>query len=195
MTRKLGSPRLPFFPAPGQTGAVFVAPGSPAIGTNPKIGFSVDGNLSVVNGAGTMARFDRTTGALLGTAPLAVGSALVVPADALFDAAGLLFPIEWPEPFGLVMAEAMACGTPVLATRWGSVPEVVADGETGFICDTPDELVSATQRLGEIDRRACRHHAETCFSTAAMADGYERVYAALAGIGPQDAAPPEEEAA
>jgi glycosyltransferase involved in cell wall biosynthesis len=113
----------------------------------------------------------------------------------LAAAAALLFPIEWPEPFGLVMAEAMACGTPVIATRWGSVPEVVAHGETGYICDSFDELVWAVYRAREIDRRACRHRVERHFSVRAMADGYERVYAALVGNAPGLAAPPGEEAA
>jgi glycosyltransferase involved in cell wall biosynthesis len=77
----------------------------------------------------------------------------------LRNAAALLFPIRWPEPFGLVMAEALACGTPVLALRAGSVPEVVEDGVTGFVCETEDELVAA-RRLGEIDRARCRAEAE-----------------------------------
>jgi glycosyltransferase involved in cell wall biosynthesis len=99
--------------------------------------------------------------------------------ELLGGAAALLFPVEWPEPFGLVMAEAMACGAPVLATRWGSVPEVVAEGETGFIRDTPEEMVAALERLGEIDRRACRRRAAQLFSVEAMADGYEAAYRAL----------------
>ena len=74
--------------------------------------------------------------------------------DLLRDAAALLFPIRWPEPFGLVMIEALACGTPVLALREGSVPEVVEDGVTGFIRDTEDELVDAVARIAELDRAA-----------------------------------------
>jgi len=77
------------------------------------------------------------------------------------------------------MAEAMACGTPVLATPFGAVPEVVVDGVTGFIRDTADELATLVDRLGEIDRHACRAHVETYFSAAAMATGYERLYAQL----------------
>jgi glycosyltransferase involved in cell wall biosynthesis len=97
----------------------------------------------------------------------------------LGNAAALLFPIAWPEPFGLVMVEALACGTPVIALRAGSVPEVIEHGVTGFICDTEDELVAAVGRIGEIDRARCRAEAERRFSPAAMAEGYERVYEAL----------------
>jgi glycosyltransferase involved in cell wall biosynthesis len=97
----------------------------------------------------------------------------------LRGARGLLFPIRWPEPFGLVMAEALACGTPVIALREGSVPEVVSDGVTGFICDLEDELVDAVARLDQIDRRQCRAEAERRFSPSAMAAAYERVYARL----------------
>jgi glycosyltransferase involved in cell wall biosynthesis len=95
----------------------------------------------------------------------------------LGNAAALLFPIRWPEPFGLVMPEALACGTPVLALRHGSVPEVLHDGETAFIRDSEDELVETVSRLGEIDRGRCRAEAERRFSPAAMAAAYEQVYA------------------
>jgi glycosyltransferase involved in cell wall biosynthesis len=94
----------------------------------------------------------------------------------LGGAAALLFPIRWPEPFGLVMAEALACGTPVLALRQGSVPEVIRHGVTGWICDTEDELVEAVGRINEIDRAACRADAERRFSPGAMAAEYEQVY-------------------
>jgi glycosyltransferase involved in cell wall biosynthesis len=97
----------------------------------------------------------------------------------LRNAQALLFPIRWPEPFGLVMVEALACGTPVLALRAGSVPEVVRDGVTGFICETEDELVAAVSRLGELDRWSCRLEVERRFSPAAMARAYERVYERL----------------
>jgi glycosyltransferase involved in cell wall biosynthesis len=99
--------------------------------------------------------------------------------DFLGHAAALLFPIRWPEPFGLVMVEALACGTPVLAFRNGSVPEVLEDGVTGFICGSEDEMVDAVGRIGEIDRARCRAEAEQRFSPVAMADGYERVYERL----------------
>ncbi|HEX3245975.1 MAG TPA: glycosyltransferase family 4 protein [Chloroflexota bacterium] len=96
--------------------------------------------------------------------------------ELLRNAAALLFPIRWPEPFGLVMAEALACGTPVLALRNGSVPEVLEHGVTGFICETEDELVEAVGRLDEIDRARCRSEAMRRFSPALMADRYEQVY-------------------
>jgi glycosyltransferase involved in cell wall biosynthesis len=97
----------------------------------------------------------------------------------LRNAAALLFPVRWPEPFGLVMVEALACGTPVLALNCGSVPEVIEDGVTGFIRDTEDELVDVLGRIAELDRTRCRAEAELRFSPAAMADAYERVYARI----------------
>jgi glycosyltransferase involved in cell wall biosynthesis len=97
----------------------------------------------------------------------------------LRNAAALLFPIRWREPFGLVMAEALACGTPVIALRDGSVPEVIEDGVTGFICSSEDEMAAAVGRLGEIDRGRCRAEAERRFSPTAMATAYERVYRRL----------------
>jgi glycosyltransferase involved in cell wall biosynthesis len=97
----------------------------------------------------------------------------------LRNAAALLFPICWPEPFGLVMPEALLSGTPVLAFRQGSVPEILVDGLTGFIRDTEDELVAAVDRIGELDRARCREEAERRFSPAVMAQAYERVYAEI----------------
>ena len=94
----------------------------------------------------------------------------------LGNAAALLFPIRWQEPFGLVMPEALACGTPVIALREGSVPEVIEDGVTGFIRHFEDELVRAIERLPELSRAACRAAAERRFSPAAMANAYEQVY-------------------
>jgi glycosyltransferase involved in cell wall biosynthesis len=95
------------------------------------------------------------------------------------EARALLFPIDWEEPFGLVMTEAMACGTPVIATPRGSVPEVVADGETGFIVsgeNYPTEAAEALRRLDQIDPAACRKRVEERFSKEAMVTGYERVF-------------------
>ena len=99
----------------------------------------------------------------------------------LANALALVFPICWPEPFGLVMIEALACGTPVLALRRGSVSEVIEDGVTGFVRDTEDELVEAVARVTELDRERCRSEAERRFSPSAMADAYERVYQNLVG--------------
>jgi glycosyltransferase involved in cell wall biosynthesis len=97
----------------------------------------------------------------------------------LREAAALLFPIQWPEPFGLVMIEALACGTPVLALRNGSVPELIDHGLTGWIVDTEDEMVTALDRLGELDRLRCRSEAEKRFSPQGMAVAYEAVYLRL----------------
>jgi glycosyltransferase involved in cell wall biosynthesis len=98
--------------------------------------------------------------------------------ELLGGAYAYLFPIDWPEPFGLTMVEAMATGTPVVAYRAGSVPEVVSDGVTGFVCDTFSDMIDAIPRVRTLDRRACRARVEERFSAAAMADGYERVYSA-----------------
>jgi glycosyltransferase involved in cell wall biosynthesis len=100
----------------------------------------------------------------------------------LGGARALLFPIDWPEPFGLVMIEALACGTPVIAHPRGSVPEVVLDGRTGFLGVTADELVDAVKRLDQIDRAECRAHIERHFTVAHMADGYEKVYRGLGAL-------------
>ena len=97
----------------------------------------------------------------------------------LGDALALLFPIDWPEPFGLAMIEALACGTPVVARPCGAVPEIVRDGEVGFLADTVDELVAAVKRVDVIDRARCRRWAEAQFSVGVMADHYESVYRRL----------------
>jgi glycosyltransferase involved in cell wall biosynthesis len=99
--------------------------------------------------------------------------------DLFARAACLLFPIQWEEPFGLVMVEAMACGTPVVALAAGSVPEVVVDGRTGFICSSPDELPAAIDRARRIRPADCREHVRRLFDVATMVDGYERVYREL----------------
>ncbi|MFB7493559.1 glycosyltransferase family 4 protein [Streptomyces sp. NPDC056161] len=100
--------------------------------------------------------------------------------DVLGRAAGLLFPIQWDEPFGLVMAEAMACGTPVIALARGSAGEVVADGVTGFVVESLDEMVDAVPRLKEISPAACRERVERMFSAEVMADQYEDLFRSLA---------------
>jgi glycosyltransferase involved in cell wall biosynthesis len=97
-------------------------------------------------------------------------------ADLLGRAAALLFPIQWPEPFGLVMTEAMACGTPVVAWRSGSVSEVVADGETGFIVSSVEEMAAAIARVGDLDPHVMRAGVKERFSAEGMVAGYERVY-------------------
>jgi glycosyltransferase involved in cell wall biosynthesis len=91
-------------------------------------------------------------------------------------ARAFLFPIQWEEPFGLVMVEAMACGTPVLATRWGAVPEVVEHGLTGFLADSPTGLLEYFDRLDELNPLACRREAEERFSPEVMAASYLEIY-------------------
>jgi len=91
----------------------------------------------------------------------------------------LLFPIDWPEPFGLVMIESMACGTPVIARPKGAAPEVIADGVTGVLADTREELVVAVKAVQRLDRKACRRHVEKHFSVAAMTAAYEQIYEKL----------------
>ena len=97
----------------------------------------------------------------------------------LGDATALLFPIDWPEPFGLVMIEALACGTPVIARPCGAVPEIVTPDLTGFLADTVDELAEGIRRLGRIDRAVCRREAEDRFSVSRMVDDYDTVYEVL----------------
>jgi glycosyltransferase involved in cell wall biosynthesis len=100
-------------------------------------------------------------------------------AEFLGEAQALLFPIDWPEPFGLVMIEAMACGTPVLAFRHGSVSEIVDQGVTGAIVDTVDEAVRMLPQVLALDRRAVRRRFEQRFSSARMAQDYVAVYRSL----------------
>jgi glycosyltransferase involved in cell wall biosynthesis len=97
----------------------------------------------------------------------------------LGGACGLLFPIDWPEPFGLVMIEALACGTPVLAFRCGSVPEVLTDGVTGCIVDDVDHAVESVKKLVRLDRRRCRNEFEARFTARRMAHDYIRLYERL----------------
>jgi glycosyltransferase involved in cell wall biosynthesis len=97
----------------------------------------------------------------------------------LGNAAALLFPICWPEPFGLVMIEALACGTPVIAYRHGSVPEVLEDGVTGFIVQNVSGAVDAVKRLDEINRKVCRDYFDLHFSDERMALEYMAIYEKL----------------
>lgn len=98
----------------------------------------------------------------------------------LRDACGLLNPVLWPEPFGLVMIESLAFGTPVIARRCGSTPEVVADGRVGFLCEDDDQLVDAVRRVDRIDRTDCRRWVEERFSSARMAAAYVALYERIA---------------
>jgi len=88
----------------------------------------------------------------------------------------LLFPIDWPEPFGLVMIEAMSCGTPVIAFPGGAVEEVMEDGRSGFVVTTVEAAVDAVRRASDFDRRACREVFERRFTVEQMAADYLRVY-------------------
>ena len=85
-------------------------------------------------------------------------------------------PILWDEPFGIVMAEALACGTPVIGLDRGSIPEVVADGIVGFICTDVNAMVAAVDRVERLDRRACRARAEAMFTEDTVVEGFMKIY-------------------
>jgi glycosyltransferase involved in cell wall biosynthesis len=100
--------------------------------------------------------------------------------DALLGrAAAMLLPIEWEEPFPVVLPESLMCGTPVVAFRRGGVPEGIMEGRTGFVCETAEEMCAAIPRLGEINRADCRAEAERRFSDRAITDDYEALYRRL----------------
>ena len=101
--------------------------------------------------------------------------------DFLSNASALLFPIDWPEPFGLVLIEAMACGTPIIAYDEGSVPEIVEDGVTGFVVQSIGGAVAAVERLPSLDRSACRRVFEERFTVSRMAVEYVEIYESLMG--------------
>ena len=94
----------------------------------------------------------------------------------LQEARATLFPIEWEEPFGLVMIESMACGTPVIATRWGAVPEVIEDGRTGIVVDDYHDMVDALSAADELDPMECRRYVEERFGAERMVHDYEDAY-------------------
>lgn len=103
-----------------------------------------------------------------------------VPRDELYKyyqrAKALLVPIQWEEPFGLVLTESMACGTPVIAFGRGSVPEIVVNNKNGFIVNTVEEMAEAVKKIGQIGRAECRAHVEKNFSIQKMVDGYEEAF-------------------
>ncbi len=94
----------------------------------------------------------------------------------LGNASVTLFPISWREPFGLVMIESMATGTPVVGMRLGSVPEVIAHGKTGFVCDSVDQMIEVIPEALKLDRQTCREYVVTRFSVESMTDEYEKAY-------------------
>ena len=100
-------------------------------------------------------------------------------AEFLGNASALIFPIDWPEPFGLVMIEAMACGTPVIGFRCGSAPEVIDHGVTGFLVDSLREAVAAVERVPDLDRERVRATFERRFTVERMADDYEAAFLEL----------------
>jgi glycosyltransferase involved in cell wall biosynthesis len=104
----------------------------------------------------------------------------------LAGAEALVNPIGWPEPFGLVMVEALACGTPVLAFAEGAAPEIVEDGRTGFLCGSDADMVAGLARLGEIDRAACRASASARFSADRMVEDHLALYQRLVNNTPRD---------
>ncbi len=112
----------------------------------------------------------------------------------LSNAAALLFPIDWPEPFGLVMIEALSCGTPVIAFRGGAVDEIIEDGVTGFIVESIEEAVKAVERIPSIDRRRCRTVFEQRFSASRMCDDYLRVYERIIDESAANRSPLDQEA-
>ncbi|HTR13905.1 MAG TPA: glycosyltransferase family 4 protein [Roseiarcus sp.] len=103
-------------------------------------------------------------------------------AEFLGNAAALLFPIDWPEPFGIVMIEAMACGTPVIAFRKGSAPEVIDDGVSGYLVENVDEAVKTVGRIGDFDRAGVRACFERRFTIERVADDYLKIYRSLTGV-------------
>lgn len=97
----------------------------------------------------------------------------------LGEATVTLFPITWREPFGLVMIESMAAGTPVIAMNLGSVPEVIVDGKTGFVCDSVDKMIEMVPKATKLDRQTCREYVVSRFSVESMTDGYEKAYSMI----------------
>jgi glycosyltransferase involved in cell wall biosynthesis len=106
----------------------------------------------------------------MGEADMAMKTAVLGKAKAFIN------PLQWPEPFGLVMAESQAVGTPVIALNRGSAPELIVNGKTGFVVDTLDEMVEKIKDIGRIERDACRSHVEMMFSPEKMVEGYEQAY-------------------
>jgi glycosyltransferase involved in cell wall biosynthesis len=96
--------------------------------------------------------------------------------ELMSKALAFLHPVTWPEPFGLTLIEAMACGCPVVAFRQGSIPELVQEGKTGFVVETVDEMVEAIKRIPALSREECMKYSRTHFNARRMADEYEQLY-------------------
>lgn len=101
--------------------------------------------------------------------------------ELLGNALGFIHPVDWPEPFGLGMIEALACGTPVIAFKCGSIPEVIDEGLTGFIVNTVEEAVEAIKKLPHIKREKCREIFEQRFTAKRMVDDYLKIYTSVIG--------------
>jgi glycosyltransferase involved in cell wall biosynthesis len=130
--------------------------------------------------SGERAYFDQQVRPLLGPDDdMLAEQPLTVRVDLMGHAAALLNPITWPEPFGLVMAEALAAATPVLTFPDGAAPEIIDHGRTGYLCRDEDEMTAAVAHVHQISRRQCRAAAEQRFSLARMAADYERLYRAI----------------
>ena len=162
-----------FLPRSGRTGR---SPSRSALGLKLKIAAKVD--------AVDHAYFAETIAPLLVDASVEFVGEINDDEKTQFlgNAAALLFPIDWPEPFGLVMIEAMACGTPVVAWRCGAVPEIVDEGVTGFVVSSEEEAAAAVVRARTLDRGVIRGMFERRFTASAMARHYVEVYRYLSNV-------------
>jgi glycosyltransferase involved in cell wall biosynthesis len=168
---------------------VFLGRISPYKGTHIAIDAALEaGRPLVIAGAGTTpqerAYFDTEIRPRLGRNVTWVGElGFDRKVQLLGRAACLLFPVRWDEPFGLVLVEAMACGCPVAGLSAGAVPELVVNGETGILCQTPAELGDAIRQAARLDPAQCRAHVERYFSAARMVTDYESIYRQMVGRG------------
>jgi glycosyltransferase involved in cell wall biosynthesis len=180
--------RYPIGSQRGKT-VVFLGRISPYKGTHIAIDAALAaGRPLVIAGAGTIpqerAYFDTEIRPRLGRGVTWVGElGFDRKVELLARAACLVFPARWDEPFGLVLIEAMACGCPVAGLCAGAVPELVVNGETGILCQTPAELGAAIRQATRLDPARCRAHVEKYFSTARMVTDYESIYRQIAGHG------------
>jgi glycosyltransferase involved in cell wall biosynthesis len=141
---------------------------------------------------GELAYFRDTVRPLLGADDYLFGEVDAIAKRTLLAGARcLIFPVQWEEPFGMVMIEAMACGTPVVALGRGAVPEVIVDEVTGFVCDDPGGLAELIQRAALIDASACRRHVAAKFAVEQLGSGYERIYRRALRALPQSGGPPK----